>query len=111
MGDSIKFHACNIHNLTLNKKYVGTCLTVYKLMLDNDPFVSFRACFLHQIFTLASIYPHTPVRTAEIQKNIYFSFPGLKHFHHSIGMSDNFLALYWCLCVIVSFILLLFYKV
>ena len=38
MGDSIKFHACTIHNLTLNKKYVGTCLTVYKLMLNNDPF-------------------------------------------------------------------------
>ena len=111
IGDCIKLHACNIHNLTLNKKYVGTCLMVYKLMLDNDPFVSFRVCFLHHIFTVASIYPHMPIRTAEVQQNIYFSFPGLKHFYHSIGMSDNFLALYWCLCVIVSFILLLFYKV
>ena len=77
---------------------------VYKLMLDNDPFV------LHQIFTLASIYPHAPERRAEIRKNIYFSFPGLKHFYYSIGMTDNFLSLYWCLCVIVSFILF-FYSI
>ena len=88
MGDSIKFHACTIHNLTLNKKYVGTCLTVYKLMLNNDPFVSFRVCFLHQIFTLASIYPHTPVCTAEVQKNIYFSFPGLKNLYSSFNRDE-----------------------
>ena len=50
MGDSIKFHAYNIHNLTPNKKYVGTCLMVYKLMLDTilcpSWFVSFTIKFL-----------------------------------------------------------------
>ena len=54
----------------------------------------------------ASKYAHTPSRTAKIWEKI---FP-LHIFYHLIRMTDNFFALYLCLCVNVSFILLLFHK-
>ena len=101
--DSIKFYAYNIHNLTLNKKYVGTCLMVCKLMIDT-------ICVLHGLFPSPSFYScmHIHTYTHAYSWNLD---PGFKHFYHSIGMTDNFLTLYWCLCVIISFILLLFYKI
>ena len=65
------------------------------------------------IFTLyrsvASMYAHTPVRTAKIRRKMFNIISG-KHSIVQTGLTGKFFALYWCLCVSISLTLLLVQK-
>ena len=57
--------------------------------------------------SVTSIYAHSRGLHVQLKyrKNIYFLFPEKAIFNNEIGMTDTFFALYWCLCINISFII------